>query len=95
MIIVLKDFVSLWRNNNDINYMIYFMDRKDEFTADMHAEMLENELSYIGVKSLEVYSYILNEGLKLEDACNKAGISVEEYEKGRKEEVEWAKTSFC
>jgi hypothetical protein len=75
--------------------MIYIMDRKDEFTADMHAEMLENELSYIGVKSLEVYSYILNEGLKLEDACNKAGISVEEYEKGRKEEVEWAKTSFC
>jgi hypothetical protein len=71
------------------------MERKDEFTVDMHAEMLDNELSYIGIKSLEVYSYILNEGLKIEDACKKAGISVEEYEKGRKEEAEWAKTAFC
>lgn len=70
------------------------MARKDEFTVNMHAEMLSKELSYIGVKSLEAYSIMLNEGLPVEEACKKAGISVEEYEKGRKEEEEWSKSAF-
>ena len=68
---------------------------KDEFTVEMHAEMLENELSYLGVKSLEVQSFINNEKLSVEDACKKSGITVDEFRKGQKDADEWAKSAFC
>ena len=70
------------------------MERKDEFTVEMHAEMLEGELSYLGVKSLEVQSFINNEKLSVEDACKKSGITDDEFHQGQKDADEWAKSAF-